>query len=59
MTQVSTTLFRLNLDYFRKNFLNQKTWGEKDTKLFCDFLGLKYTPSSDIEKYKKYLGNGD
>lgn len=29
--------------------------GEKDTKLFCDFLGLKYTPSSDIEKYKKYL----
>ena len=32
MTQVSTTLFRLNLDYFRKNFLNQKTWGEKDTK---------------------------
>lgn len=29
MTQVSTKLFRLDLGYFRKNFLNQETWGEK------------------------------
>lgn len=28
MTQVSTKLFRLDLGYFRKNFLNQETWGE-------------------------------
>lgn len=26
---------------------------EKDTKLFCDILGLEYKPNNDIEKYHK------
>ncbi len=29
MTEVSTKLFRLDLDYFKENFLNQETWGQK------------------------------